>query len=106
MKKKKQETSSHENPLKALNRVNAVYDCPKCNVNYCDQCSYEKEIDGKSVQLCLRCDSQIEKIMQKVSCSTKVVLTNRYHPQPVILESKIENEWRRKRKYLLKIKSG
>ena len=57
MKKKKQETSSHENPLKAFcnfcgstvgqiserteNRVNAVYDCPKCNVNYCDQCSYE-----------------------------------------------------------------
>ncbi len=79
MKKKKQETSSHENLLKAFcnfcgstvgqiserteNRVNAVYDCPKCNVNYCDQCSYEKEIDGKSVQLCLRCDSQIEKVM-------------------------------------------
>ena len=43
--------------------VQAVYDCGKCNVNYCDQCSYEKEIDGKLVQLCLRCDSQIEKVM-------------------------------------------
>jgi len=43
--------------------VNAVYDCEKCKVNYCDQCSYEKEIDGNKVQFCLRCDSEIEKVM-------------------------------------------
>lgn len=43
--------------------VKAVYDCPKCKQNYCDQCSYEKEIDGQLMQLCLRCDSQIEKVM-------------------------------------------
>ncbi len=43
-------------------QVNAVYDCPKCRLNYCNQCSYEKEIDGQLVQLCLRCDSKIEKV--------------------------------------------
>jgi hypothetical protein len=79
MKNEKQDTSSHGNQLKAYcifcgstvgqisdrteNRVNAVYDCAKCKVNYCDQCSYEKEIDGRLVQLCLRCDSQMEKVM-------------------------------------------
>lgn len=42
-------------------QVNAIYDCPKCGVNYCDQCSYENEIDGESVQLCLRCDSKLDK---------------------------------------------
>lgn len=43
-------------------RVNAIFDCEKCKKNYCDQCSYEKEIDEQLVQLCLRCDSQIEKV--------------------------------------------
>lgn len=43
--------------------VNAVYDCPKCNLNYCDQCSYEKIINGYAVQLCLRCDSRLDKVM-------------------------------------------
>ena len=43
--------------------VNAVYDCPKCRLNYCDQCSYEKIINGHAVQLCLRCDSRLDKVM-------------------------------------------
>lgn len=79
MKNKKQGTSSYDNSFKAYchycgstvgqisdrteNRVNAAYDCPKCMVTYCDQCSYEKDIDGRLEQLCLRCDSQMEKIM-------------------------------------------
>ncbi len=44
-------------------KVNAIYDCSKCDVNYCDQCSYGKEIDGKALQFCLRCESKIEKVM-------------------------------------------
>jgi hypothetical protein len=44
-------------------RVSAVYDCPKCMRNYCDQCSYEKEIGGKRFQFCLRCESKIDKVM-------------------------------------------
>ena len=43
-------------------RVTAVYDCPKCEMNYCDQCSYAKEVEGQVVQLCLRCDSRMEKV--------------------------------------------
>jgi hypothetical protein len=43
-------------------QVYAVYDCLKCKSNYCDQCSYGKEIDGDLVQMCLRCDSIIEKL--------------------------------------------
>lgn len=78
MSKKKQETAS-TNTLKAYcifcgstvgqisdrteECVTAIYDCPKCRVNYCDQCSYGKDIDGRSVQFCLRCDNQIEKVM-------------------------------------------
>ena len=42
--------------------VTAVYYCEKCLKNYCDQCSYEEDIDGKSVQLCLRCESRIERV--------------------------------------------
>ncbi|MBI4535477.1 MAG: hypothetical protein HY708_04305 [Ignavibacteriae bacterium] len=41
-------------------RVHAVYDCPKCKVNYCDQCSYFSE-EGR-VQRCLRCESKLEKV--------------------------------------------
>jgi hypothetical protein len=44
-------------------KVSAIYDCPKCKVNYCDQCSYGKNMDGKLVQFCLRCESKIEKVM-------------------------------------------
>ncbi|MFH0725187.1 MAG: hypothetical protein V2B19_02345 [Pseudomonadota bacterium] len=43
-------------------KVSAIYDCPKCRVNYCDQCSYEKEADGELAQFCLRCESKIEKV--------------------------------------------
>ena len=44
-------------------KVTAIYYCEKCWRNYCDQCSYTKEISGKHVQLCLRCDSELEKVM-------------------------------------------
>jgi len=44
-------------------KVNAIYDCPKCRRNYCDQCSYKKEIGGTWVQLCLRCDSKMKKVI-------------------------------------------
>ena len=44
-------------------KVSAIYDCPKCKVNYCDQCSYGEKADGKPAQFCLRCESKIEKIM-------------------------------------------
>ena len=43
--------------------VTAVYDCPRCMLNYCDQCSYEESTEGKQMQLCLRCDGQLEKVM-------------------------------------------
>lgn len=44
--------------------VNAVFDCPRCRLNYCDQCSYEEEDNGQAaVQRCLRCDSKLDKIM-------------------------------------------
>ncbi len=42
-------------------KVTTIYDCKKCHANYCDQCSYVKE-DTSDVQLCLRCDSIMEKI--------------------------------------------
>ena len=79
MKKKKKESPAHDNSFAAScnycgasvgeiserteEQVEAVYDCLKCKVNYCDQCRYEKKIDGQLVQLCLRCDSKIEKVM-------------------------------------------
>ncbi len=78
MKKKTQETVSNKNTFKAYcmfcgstvgqisdrteERVTAIFDCRKCQMNYCDQCSYGKEIDEQLVQFCLRCDSQIEKV--------------------------------------------
>ncbi len=43
-------------------KVSAIYDCEKCVYNYCDQCSYETEINEKKVQKCLRCESIIEKV--------------------------------------------
>jgi len=33
-------------------KVGAIYDCPKCMMNYCSECSYEKEVDGESIQFC------------------------------------------------------
>ncbi|MCW5202446.1 MAG: hypothetical protein QTN59_01650 [Candidatus Electrothrix communis] len=75
----KQKNSSSDNQIKASchycgatvgessqrteETVTAMYDCEKCNVNYCDQCSYEKVIDGHAKQFCLRCESEIEKLM-------------------------------------------
>ncbi len=41
--------------------VNAIYYCKKCRVDYCDQCSYEKQINGKSKQLCSRCDTVLKR---------------------------------------------
>ncbi|MFT5872494.1 MAG: hypothetical protein ACI8WT_001425 [Clostridium sp.] len=43
-------------------QVNAIFDCPKCKVNYCDQCSYEDEEKSNAVQKCLRCDSELDKV--------------------------------------------
>lgn len=46
--------------------VHAVYDCPKCNVNYCDQCSasqYGEDENDADIRICLRCNGEIEKVM-------------------------------------------
>lgn len=43
--------------------ITSIYECKKCDENYCDQCSYEKNIDKHVKQFCLRCESEIEKIM-------------------------------------------
>ena len=40
--------------------VNSIFDCERCNVNYCDQCSYEKIENAVKVQKCIRCNSTIE----------------------------------------------
>jgi len=42
--------------------VSSIYDCPQCGVNYCDQCSYEAQINKRLVQVCLRCDSEMNKV--------------------------------------------
>ena len=42
--------------------VTGVFYCPKCCKTYCDQCSYSEEAGGSRVQLCLRCDSQMEAV--------------------------------------------
>ncbi len=39
----------------------AIFDCPECKANYCDQCSYHREQEP-SVQKCIRCESVIEKV--------------------------------------------
>lgn len=43
-------------------KVISIFDCEKCNVNYCDQCSYEKIENDAKVQKCIRCDNIIEKV--------------------------------------------
>jgi hypothetical protein len=79
MKKKESKSSSQRNQFKAYchfcgstvgqisdrteNLVNAIYDCEKCEVNYCDQCSYEEKIDDNLVQFCIRCENRIEKVI-------------------------------------------
>jgi hypothetical protein len=40
--------------------VTTVYDCPKCDRNYCDQCSYSDTVAGERIQKCLRCDSALD----------------------------------------------
>lgn len=47
---------------RTYNIVSVIYDCPKCCMNYCNQCSYEKEVNGSMFQMCLRCNSKLEKI--------------------------------------------
>ena len=32
---------------RAEKRVNAIYDCPRCKLNYCDRCSYERQRRGE-----------------------------------------------------------
>ncbi len=49
--------------------VKAVFYCPGCKVNYCDQCSYEEETDGITTQRCLRCDSRVEKCEEQAGNS-------------------------------------
>jgi hypothetical protein len=75
MKKEKEATPTHK-PIQAYchfcgsmvgqtserteEEVYDIYDCVKCNVNYCDQCSYFNTDD--QVQRCLRCESKLEKV--------------------------------------------
>lgn len=39
--------------------IEAIYDCSKCRVNYCSECTYN---DGDK-QRCLRCESVVDKVM-------------------------------------------
>jgi len=43
-------------------KVNSIFICEKCDVNYCDQCSYEKTENGVKIQKCIRCNNIIEKV--------------------------------------------
>ncbi|MCI5116973.1 MAG: hypothetical protein D3913_03225 [Candidatus Electrothrix sp. LOE1_4_5] len=77
--KNKQKNASYDKPIKASchfcgatvgetserteEPVTSMYVCEKCKMNYCDQCSYEKKVDGRVKQFCLRCESEIEKLM-------------------------------------------
>ncbi len=40
----------------------AIFYCPKCMRNYCDQCSYHPRDEEPLVQRCIRCESVIEKV--------------------------------------------
>jgi len=44
-------------------KTTAMYYCEQCWKNYCDQCSYEKEVGGERKQYCLRCDTELERLM-------------------------------------------
>ena len=46
--------------------VNSIFDCPKCRVNYCDQCSYSEDTDQANIQRCLRCDSKLDKLSDHI----------------------------------------
>ena len=41
--------------------VHGIYECPKCRVDYCDQCSYFSNND--QVQRCIRCESKLKKVL-------------------------------------------
>jgi len=43
-------------------KAKAMYYCEQCWKNYCDQCSYEKEVAGDQNQYCLRCDTKLERL--------------------------------------------
>jgi hypothetical protein len=43
-------------------KVNSIFDCERCNLNYCDQCSYETVENDVKVQKCIRCNNIIEKV--------------------------------------------
>ena len=47
---------------RAEGRVEAVYDCPKCKVNYCSQCAWLKEDSLDGIALCLRCNSKMYRV--------------------------------------------
>ncbi len=40
-------------------KVEAIYDCPRCMRSYCSQCSGS----GDGIVVCLRCDSQMEEVV-------------------------------------------
>jgi len=42
-------------------KVSTIYWCDKCEQNYCDQCSYNKN----NIQYCLRCDTKLDKVEGK-----------------------------------------
>lgn len=42
--------------------IHLIFDCEKCNFNYCDQCSYETIEKNKHVQKCLKCNNIIYKV--------------------------------------------
>ena len=43
--------------------ISSLYDCAKCNLNYCNQCSYETVEKNRTIQKCLRCDNVVEKVI-------------------------------------------
>lgn len=45
---------------RTFEKVKALYYCPECIMNYCNECSYEKKVNGESKQFCLRCDSNLD----------------------------------------------
>jgi len=45
------------------NKVESIYDCPKCWVNYCSQCSALKDDSLDGIVICLRCNSKMERVL-------------------------------------------
>jgi hypothetical protein len=44
-------------------KATAMFYCEQCCKNYCDQCSYEKMINGEPMQYCLRCETELERLV-------------------------------------------